>query len=225
MVNWTLDFDTRGQLRAGLFISLMSVWLLVGVFSYLNYYTRRRYFSIWTVAWLFYALYLTISYGLFLSLGSFGGEVWWASMVKQWSISAASVFMLWGGLRFLGKGVRQVSLGLFLCFLFLWSFIANYPWPKGVLFGRLDHLSLQLPIFFLIGLSSLVTVWGFLQYRRKRKYLGAGLLCFGFLFWGLFVGAYPFMDQLSDYMSTGFFVASVLQMFIAVNMITSVLVA
>ena len=56
------SFDTTGQLKAGLFISLISVWLLVGVFSYLNYYTRRRYFSIWTVAWLFYALYLTISY-------------------------------------------------------------------------------------------------------------------------------------------------------------------
>jgi two-component system NtrC family sensor kinase len=62
-----------------------------------------------------------------------------------------------------------------------------------------------------------------MQYRRKRRYLGAGLLCFGFMFWGLFVAMYPIFERLSDYMSTAFFVASVLQMFIAVNMIILVL--
>ena len=220
---WSFGFDTQGQLRAGLFISLLSVWLLVGVFSYLNHYTRRKYFSIWTVAWLFYALYLTICYSLFWAYGNFKGESWWATMLKQWCMSTAAVFMLWGGLRFLGKKLRQVSLALFLCFLFVWSFVASYPWPEGAFFGPQERFSLQMPIFALIGCSSLVTVWGFVQYRRKRKYLGAGLLSFGFMFWGLFVAAYPFMERLSDYMSTGFFLASVLQMFIAVNMIILVL--
>ncbi len=221
---WDFGFDTRGQLRAGLFISLVSVWLLVGVFSYLNYYTRRKYFSIWTTAWLFYALYLTISYSLFLNYGSFSGESWWATMLKQWSMSVASVFMLWGGLRFLGMRVRQVTLGLFLVFLLCWSYAANFPWAglRQVL-GPTDRLVLQMPIFVLIGCSSLVTVWGFFQYRRKRRYLGAGLLCIGFTLWGLFVAAYPFMELLTDYMSTAFFCASVLQMFIAVNMIILVL--
>jgi hydrogenase expression/formation protein HypC len=76
-------------------------------------------------------------------------------MFKQWCISTAAVFMLWGGLRFLGNKVRQVSLSLFLCFLFFWSFVASYPWPARAWLGRLDRLSLQLPIFILIGLSSL----------------------------------------------------------------------
>ena len=217
-------FDTQGQLKAGLFISLISVWLLVGVFSYLNFYTRRRYFSIWTVAWLFYALYLTISYSLYWMSGKFEGEAWWATMFKQWCISSSAVFMLWGALRFLGKKVRQVSLSLFLAFLFFWSFVASYPWPRWAWLGHLDRFSLQLPIFVLIGCSSLVTVWGFVQYRRRRQYLGAGLLCCGFTLWGLFVAAYPFLEQYSgSNMSTGFFIASVLQMFIAVNMIILVL--
>jgi PAS domain S-box-containing protein len=221
MFNWS--FDTQGQLRAGLFISLVSVWLLVGVFSYLNYYTRRKYFSIWTVAWLFYSLYLTLSYSLFWYYGNFRQEPWWATMFKQWCIGVAAVFMLWGSLRFLGKRVRQISLSLFLCFLFVWSFVANVPGfgPDGL--DKHDRLALQMPIFILIGGASAVTVWGFMQYRRKRRYLGAGLLCFGFMFWGLFVAAYPFLESLSDYMSTGFFLASVLQMFIAVNMIILVL--
>jgi PAS domain S-box-containing protein len=219
--NWT--FDTQGQLRAGLFISLISVWLLVGVFSYLNFYTRRKYFSIWTVAWLFYSLYLTLSYSLYWYFGNFRDEPWWATMFKQWCIGVAAVFMLWGSLRFLGKRVRQVSLSLFLCFLFVWSFVANVPGSGISPLDKHDRLALQMPIFLLIGGSSVVTVWGFFQYRRKRRYLGAGLLSFGFMFWGLFVAAYPFLESLSDYMSTGFFLASVLQMFIAVNMIILVL--
>jgi PAS domain S-box-containing protein len=223
MFNLSFSFDTNGQLRAGLFISLISVWLLVGVFSYLNYYTRRKYFSIWTVAWLFYSLYLTLSYSLFWYYGNFRDEPWWATMLKQWCIGIAAVFMLWGSLRFLGKRVRQLSLGLFLCFLIVWSFVANYPGSSDSTLDKNERLILQAPIFVLIGAASVVTVWGFYQYRRKRQYLGAGLLSFGFMFWGLFVAAYPFLERLSDYMSTGFFTASVLQMFIAVNMIILVL--
>jgi PAS domain S-box-containing protein len=223
MPNAAFSFVASEQLRAGLFISLVSVWLLVGVFSYLNYYTRRRYFSIWTSAWLFYSLYLTLSYGLFWYYGNFRDEPWWATMFKQWCIGVAAVFMLWGSLRFLGRRVRQLSLGLFVCFLFVWSLVANYPSEGRATLDKSERLVLQMPIFILIGAASVVTVWGFLQYRRKRRYLGAGLLCFGFLFWGLFVAGYPFLESWSDYMSTGFFIASVLQMFIAVNMIILVL--
>ena len=223
MLNWSFSFDARGQLRAGLFISLVSVWLLVGVFSYLNYYTRRKYFSIWTVAWMFYSLYLTLCYSLFWYYGNFRDEPWWATMFKQWCVGVAAVFMLWGTLRFLGKRIRQISLSLFLSFLFVWSLVANLPGAGEASLDKKDRLMLQIPIFVLIGAASVVTVWGFFQYRRKRQYLGAGLLSFGFLFWGGFVAAYPFLEQLSDYMSTGFFIASVLQMFIAVNMIILVL--
>ena len=50
----------REYLRAALLVSLLSVWVLVGLFYYLNRYTKRRYFTIWTAAWLFYALWLTL---------------------------------------------------------------------------------------------------------------------------------------------------------------------
>ena len=214
------------KLLAGLFISLLSVWLLVGVFTYLNYYTRRRYFAIWTVAWLFYAVYLTMSYSLYWYFGDFDdrahAERWWATMLKQWAISTAAVFMLWGSLRFLGKKVRQTMLTCFLIFLLVWSFAANWR-GYGSVFQEDNEWLVQMPIFLLIGVSSVVTVWGFIKYRRKRKYLGAGLLSFGFLCWGCFVSFYPFLQRYAEYMSTAFFIGSVLQMFIAVNMIILVL--
>ena len=47
-------------LKAALLVSTTSVWVLVGLFCYLNHYTRRKYFTTWTAAWLFHALWLTL---------------------------------------------------------------------------------------------------------------------------------------------------------------------
>jgi len=58
-----LEFP-KEYLKAALMVSLLSVWVLVGLFCYLNRYTKRRYFTIWTGAWLFYALWLTLTMGL-----------------------------------------------------------------------------------------------------------------------------------------------------------------
>ena len=52
----------REYMRAALMVSLLSVWVLVGLFYYLNRYTKREYFTVWTAAWLFYALWLTLSW-------------------------------------------------------------------------------------------------------------------------------------------------------------------
>ena len=55
---------SQQYLQAALWVSLLSVWLLVGLFYYLNRYTRREYFTVWTAAWLFYALWLTLCLNL-----------------------------------------------------------------------------------------------------------------------------------------------------------------
>ena len=197
-------------LRAGLLVSLLSVWVLVGVFFYLNRYTRRRYFTIWTVAWLFYALWLTLS----LSMGS-TREGPGLLMLKQWCLSVASVFLLWGSLQFMGRRVRQTLLGLFLGFLLVWSFLGSY---------YLDHrLEIQVPIFTLIGLTSVVTGSGFAAYRRRRAYVGASMLVLGFWLWGVYLIIYPFLESSADLVSAGFFMSAVLQLFIAVSMIVLVL--
>src|SRR5271156_6554828 len=71
-----MKFDDMGLtfpqecLRAALLVSLLSVWVLVGLFYYLNRYTRQQYFSIWTGAWLFYAMWLTAGSGRANRLGS-----------------------------------------------------------------------------------------------------------------------------------------------------------
>jgi signal transduction histidine kinase/ActR/RegA family two-component response regulator len=197
-------------LRAALMVSLLSVWVLVGLFFYLNRYTRREYFTIWTAAWLFYALWLTLS----LRMGNPGVESALFA-IKQCCVSISAVFLLWGSLRFLGIPVPQRLLGGFMSFLVVWTCVS----PQAMT----GVLQIELPVFILLGSSSLFAGACFFRLRKQRAFVGAGMLSLGFLLWGVYLGSYPFSQQYGNLYSAGFFIAAVLQLFIAVSMIVLVL--
>lgn len=197
-------------LKAALLVSLLSVWVLVGLFAYLNRYTKRTYFKIWTVAWLFYGLWLTM--GLYdASLQVYG----FYNMVRQWCVAITAVFLLWGSFSFLQLPTRQLLVALFMAFLFTWSYVGS--------FFLENPLAIQLPIFSLIGLGSIFASACFFRVRRNNEYLGAGLLAFGFFLWGAYMCAYPFIQQSAFMISAGVFISAVIQLFIAVSMIVLVL--
>ena len=209
VIGFDLSFPQE-YLRAALIISFISVWVLVGLFYYLNRYTRRRYFSIWAAAWLFYALWLTLNISL-----PHAPPAPWLVFLEQWCIGVAAVFLLWGGARFLGLRVRQFQLALFMAFLLVWSYVGAYEFESA--------LQARLPIFGLIGLASLLTSVSFYRYRRRRAFAGAGLLAAGFALWGLHLLLNPFFQLSEQFASTGFVLSAVLQLFIAVSMIILVL--
>src|SRR5436190_21650183 len=97
----------REYLRAALLVSLLSVWVLVGLFYYLNRYTKRGYFTVWTAAWLFYALWLTLGLNVQNS-----GPGTFMFLLKQSCVAISAVFLLWGSLVFVGLAVRQTLFGL-----------------------------------------------------------------------------------------------------------------
>lgn len=201
----------REYLKAAVLVCLLSVWVLVGLFFYLNLYTRRRYFTIWTVAWLFYALWITLNFGLY-------GEQRphpLLLMVEQWCVGVAAVFLLWGSQTFLGVRVRHAIFGWFIAFLLVWSYAGAY---------HLDSmLQLRVPIFALIGLASVMTARSFLKYRRASGYVGATLLALGFLLWGAYMAGFPFLEHWSDLISVALFLSAAIQLFVAVSMIILVL--
>jgi CheY-like chemotaxis protein len=197
-------------LKATLMISLLTVWVLVGLFHYLNRYTKRDYFAIWTAGWLFYALWLTAS----LNLGNapLGSGIF---LAKQCCVSLSAAFMLWGSLRFLGLPVRQTLFGMFMLFLLVWTVVS----PQVIT----NVLQIQMPVFILLGGSSLFAGVCFFRLRKKKAFVGAGMLSLGFLLWGVYLGTYPLSQQYGNLYSAGFFVSAVLQLFIAVSMIVLVL--
>ncbi|HEY3860984.1 MAG TPA: ATP-binding protein [Verrucomicrobiae bacterium] len=198
-------------LKPALLISLLSVWVLVGVFYYLNSYTRRRYFSIWTAAWLFYALWLT----LFFWEHTPKGESLWLRWLKEWCLCVSAVFLLWGSLRFLGQRVKQRLVALSLGFLGAWSFVdCKYPGTA--------RAEIHWSVFVFIGVASLLTAAAFLRYRKMREFLGAAMLAIGFFFWGGYLGSYPLFET-PALAAVGFLISAVLQLLIAVSMIILVL--
>ena len=204
-----LDFSQQ-YLQATLIVSLLSVWVLVGLFAYLNRYTKREYFTVWTAAWLFYALWLTLSLTM---TGARPGHL--PFLLKQWCVAVSAVFLLWGSLRFLSIPVRQSLFGLFMLFLMAWTFVS----PQILT----SEKQIQLPVFILVGLGSLFAGVCFYRLRKKMPFVGAGMLSLGFLLWGLYLVSYPFTQPYGDLYSAGFLVAAVLQLFIAVSMIVLVL--
>jgi signal transduction histidine kinase len=210
--------DVSGPyLKAALLVSLLSVWMLVFLFYYLNRYTKRDYFTAWTAAWLFYSLWLTLEW-----VCPAGTPDSIAFKLEQSSVAISSVFLLWGSLRFLKMPVRQTLFGLFMLFLVVWTFAGQYVISEA-LNGRARQLEMQLPLFILIGLSSLFAAVCFFRLRKRMPFVGAGMLATGFFFWGLYLGSYPLSLEDSHLQSASFFVGAVLQLFIAVSMIVLVL--
>jgi len=219
MIFLGIDFsDFSGQyLRAALIVSLMSVWMLVGLFYYLNQYTKRDYFSVWTAAWLFYALWLTLC--LRFENTTPDGIVF---KLKECCVAVSAVFLLWGSLSFLKIPVRQRLFGLFMLFLLVWTFAGPYVISKAM-DPKMRQLEMQLPVFILLGLSSVFAAVCFFRLRKKMPFVGAGMLSTGFLLWGVYLATYPLSQQDEHLSSAGFFIAAVLQLFIAVSMIVLVL--
>jgi signal transduction histidine kinase/ActR/RegA family two-component response regulator len=218
---------------AAMMVSLLSVWMLVGLFVYLNRYTKREYFTIWTAAWLFYALWLTLNLQTVRATDSqethtaahaIANAVVHQSkfediifIIKQCCVAISAVFLLWGSLRFLGIIVRQTLLGLFMAFLLVWTVVTS---PQAM---SQNQLGVELPVFMLIGLSSMFGGVCFFRLRKKMPFVGAGMLSLGFMLWGIYLGSYPFAELYQDLTGAAFFIAAVLQLFIAVSMVVLVL--
>ena len=207
-----MKFDDMGLafpqecLRAALLVSLLSVWVLVGLFYYLNRYTRRNDFRIWTGAWLFYAMWLTLTLGL--------GDAAPGSLlftINQSCVSISAICLLWGSLRCLGIPVPRRLSSVFGVFLTVWILVSPQM-MKGA-------LQIHLPVFILLGLSSPFAGVCFLRLQRQKAFVGVGMLSLGFLLWVIYIGSYPFPSEFGNLYSIGFFVAAVLQLFIAVSMV------
>jgi len=198
-------------LRGAQMASLLSVCMLVGLFYYLNRYTKREYFAVWTAGWLFYALWLTLN--LEVPDSKPDGI---AFLFEQWCAAISAAFLLWGSLRFLSLPGRQMLFGLFMLFLLVWSYAS----PRAFSNNR---LAVELPVFILLGLCSLFAGICFFRLRMRMPFVGAGMLSLGFQLWGLYLASHPFLQIYKELSSASFFIGAVLQLFIAVSMVVLVL--
>jgi PAS domain S-box-containing protein len=195
-----------GWIKPALALALVSTWVLVGLFGYLNRYTRRYYFGLWTAGWVFYALWITSS---ILVLDADSPQEWeWLRLI--W-LGLCVLFMFRGTLRFAGSSRGQWWMIWLLLGLVLWSVGArNYLDQK---------LWLELPLFWVLALASLVAGGYFFQKRLHQQYLGASVLGLGFSLWGIQIAVHPFLENTVKFRPSSFVLASIIQLVIAIGMI------
>jgi PAS domain S-box-containing protein len=171
-------------LQATMVIALISVLMVVGLFSYLNLFTRRIYFRLWTAGWLFYAVYLAASLGLQES-----PDTPWLVLVRRACIGISALFMFWGAFELSNAGRTRTELGGGIVLMLVWSYIAAY---------RVQHvLWITVPVFVLLCWGGIYS--GISYISQRRAYHGASVLGTGFILWGVHLLAFPFLGN-SDWL-------------------------
>ena len=190
--------------RASLVFALMTVWVVVALFAYLNRHRRQPYFSLWTAAWTFYSVYLAALIGL-----SETPDAPFLVMALRACIGISALFMFWGSFELAGCGRNQRELGCAIVMMVIWSYIAAYEVREA--------LWITLPVFGLLAGAGVYT--GTVYVRRRRHYKRAWILGVGFALWGMHLLAFPFVGS-SNVLAAGTYIcSSVLAMMITVGMV------
>jgi len=196
-------------LKAALVVALFSTMVVIGVFAYLNRYTKKTYFNLWMVGWMFYAVWLGASIGLEES-----PHFPILLLARRACIGISALFMFWGSFELTGQARSQRELGLSILLLILWSFVAVYQVQ--------ELLWMTMPVFGLLTLASLYI--GVRYWRMRKRYRGAGLLAGGFVLWGVHLLGFPFVGTpMSSLLSFGYICSSAISLLIAFGMIMMVL--
>ncbi|HUI08172.1 MAG TPA: response regulator [Verrucomicrobiae bacterium] len=190
--------------NAVLVLALMSICMVLALFAYLNYRTKKPYFNLWIVAWICYAVYLAAALGLQES-----PTLPFLVMLRRVCIGLSALFMFWGSFYLTGqpRSMRELKFGTVM--MFIWSAVAA--------FVVRDRFWITMPVFALLAAAGMYT--GVAYLLRRKTYHGATILGVGFLLWGVHLVAFPYMESSHALMTLGYFGTAVLAIMIVIGMI------
>ncbi len=195
--------------KAALVLALFTTWVVIGLFAYLNHYTKKSYFSMWTVAWMFYAVWLAACIGLEES-----PDTPFLVMARRACIGISALFMFWGSFQLTYGSRNRRELGMGIVMIVVWSYVAAYK--------IVDRLWITIPVFVLLAAASVYT--GIVYFRYGKRYRGANILAAGFILWGFHLLGFPFQEVLSPtFVAAGYITSSILSLLIAMGMVVQVL--
>lgn len=191
-------------IKSALVLALITVWMVIVLFTYLNFSTRRQHLSLWTVSWMFYSVYLAASIGLQDAPGTP-----FLLMASRACIGISALFMFWGSFQLTKYKRDQRELSLGTTMIIVWSYIAAY--KVG------DSMWITFPVFLLLSAAGVYT--GVLYIRARRRSRGATILGVGFLLWGLHLLGFPLANGSQALMSAAYFTSAILSLLIIVGMV------
>lgn len=191
-------------IKSALVLALITVWMVIVLFTYLNFSMRRPHLSLWTVSWMFYSVHLAASIGLEDSPGTA-----FLLMASRGCIGISALFMFWGSFQLTEHKRDQRELGLGIVMILMWSYIAAY--KVG------NEMWITLPVFLLLSAAGVYT--GLLYIRARRRSRGAAILGLGFLLWGLHLIGFPLAEGSQALKSIAYFTSAILSLLIIVGMV------
>ena len=177
-------------IKSALVLALITVWMVIVLFTYLNFSKRRPHLSLWTVSWMFYSVYLAASIGL---QDAPGAPL--LLMASRACIGISALFMFWGSFQLTEHKRDQGELALGTVMIIVWSYIAAY--KVG------DEMWITLPVFLLLSAAGVYT--GVLYIRARQHSRSATILGVGFLLWGLHLIGFPLADGSQALMCGAYF--------------------
>ena len=200
----SLLFFPPEWIKSALVLALITVWMVIGLFTYMNYSARRVHLSLWTVGWMFYSVYLAASIGLEES-----PHTALLVMVSRACIGISALFMFWGSFQLTAAKRDQRELALGSVMMVIWSYVGAYQVQ--------DEQWVTFPVFLLLAGAGVYT--GVTYMRTRRRSRGSVILGIGFLLWGLHLIAFPLAEGSQALMAIAYLTSAILALLIVVGMV------
>ena len=200
----SLLFFPPEWIKSALVLALISVWMVIGLFTYMNYSVRRPHLSLWTVGWMFYSVYLAASIGLEES-----PHTPLLVMVSRACIGISALFMFWGSFQLTESKRDQREIALGSVMMVIWSYVGAY--------RVRDERWITLPVFLLLAAAGVYT--GILYMRTRRRSRGSVILGVGFLLWGVHLMGFPLASGSQLLMAGAYLASALLALLIVVGMV------
>lgn len=193
-----------GWVGSALVLALISIAMVIALFYYLNRRIKRQYFAMWSVAWIFYAVYLAAALGL-QEIPDFHVLV----LARRACIGISGLFMFWGSFQLTYRRRTLRELGLAIALVVAWSVMATY--------CIRNPYWATIPFFCLLGGAGVYTGRAYLT--NRAGYHGGSILGTGFLLWGVHLFIFPYLEMSPQFMAVSYVISAVLAFMIAIGMI------
>jgi PAS domain S-box-containing protein len=191
-------------IKSALVLALVSVWMVIGLFTYMNYSARRLHLSLWTVSWMFYSVYLAASIGLEES-----PHTPLLVMVSRACIGISALFMFWGSFQLTKSKRDQREIALGSVMMVIWSYVGAYRVQ--------EERCITFLVFLLLAGAGVYT--SVLYMRTRRRSRGSVILGVGFLLWGVHLLAFPLASGSQILMAGAYLISAILALLIVVGMV------
>ncbi|MSR64614.1 MAG: PAS domain S-box protein [Verrucomicrobiae bacterium] len=195
MSNSFQHFDQFRYLLAGewvkpsLMLALMCTCMVVGIATYLSRTTRKGYLTLWTLAWMFYSIYLAACFSVQESPGYLFLEI-----ARNSCVGVTAVLVFWSSFQLTRRPRHWRELALGIVGIIIWSSVAV---------DRLqDEFLVRLPLFLLLAWASIYT--GAVHLRGRKGNRGSRMVTVGFVLWGVHSLVFPFLVKTPSLVAIGY---------------------